>query len=137
MLVSFIAAGKSYHASQAGAVKFVQDKLDERGRFADARARAARATSDKTSATSPGADHLTPLAFLDRPIFRIQFRRQSEFQILFCGLNSRARLFPSAICSGVKWLSAMATLFSILFKVSIVMRVNRPFDTATPPLVGV
>jgi hypothetical protein len=22
---------------------------------------------------APGADHLTPLAFLDRPIFRIQF----------------------------------------------------------------
>jgi len=42
-------------------------------RFAGVRARAARATSDKTSATSPGADHLTPLAFLVRPIFRIQF----------------------------------------------------------------
>jgi hypothetical protein len=76
MLVSFIAAGKSYHAPQAGAVKFVRDQPDERGRFAGA-----RATSDKTSATSPGADHLTPLAFLDRPIFRIQFVPQIKFQI--------------------------------------------------------
>jgi len=50
-------------------------RADRRCRFAGARARAARAASDKTSAKSPGADHLTRLAFLDRMnrIFRIQF----------------------------------------------------------------
>jgi hypothetical protein len=34
------------------------------------------------NATTPEADHLTPLAFLDRPIFRIQFAQPFEFQIL-------------------------------------------------------
>jgi hypothetical protein len=38
----------------------------------------------------PGADHLTPLAFLDRPISEFNLRRQFEFQIL---LIQRINLF--------------------------------------------
>jgi hypothetical protein len=67
-----------------------------RWEWTGARARAAasrNAGSDKTSAMSPGADHLTPSAFLDRPIFRIQFAPPVRVSKLIQFVNSVGNYF--------------------------------------------
>ena len=87
----FHRAGKTYHAPLAGAVIFVRDKQEKRGRFAGAGTRATRATSDKTHATSPGADHFTPLAFLDREMFRIQLAPPVRVSNFVNSVNSVGR----------------------------------------------